>query len=443
MTSINDNNNNNSKKQLTILVAPGSFVGPIMSSIGIAEVLRDSGHRVVYAVKADWRDKLVKLNFEVELIGGGGGEQEEKDSVESNVELAQLLMGNESLLDKEIKTVDCYTGWIPELEANEPYFQDIIDRLKPDCIVCECVTLQPTIINSRCVKVYYHSNNALSMDMLIDDPRLPPARLGLSLNSDKQLWKEYRKQLNQAKQKSLNEWHSWLQSKGCPPMNETQILYPSPYANLYLAPKELDYTDIRPLPDNYYQFDYFKRTADDDDVFELPEKFRQKSGKLVYLSLGSMGSSDVDLMKRLVGMLAKSEHRFIVSKGVNHDKYELADNMWGERFVSQVKVLPIVDLFITHGGNNSITESMYFGKPMIVCPIFMDQFDNAQIVDDRGYGIRLNPYECSEQQLLQSIDKLLNDTKLAEKLAKASKRIQTDKQIEKISEIIENLVKMT
>ncbi|XP_054161697.1 NDP-glycosyltransferase YjiC-like [Oppia nitens] len=438
MTSLNNASGN--KKQLTVLVAPSGFVGPLMSAIGIGEVMRDSGHRVVFAVRADWRDKLLKLNFEVELIGDKD-EQVVKDSVEANVKESQVLIGNKSQLEKTIKSFEGYDRYkIPLVEADEPYYRDIIGRLRPDCIICEHITMSPTIINSGCVTVFYQSNSVLAMDMFIDDHRLPPSSLGLSVNSDKQLWEEYRKQINQAKQKSSKHWHSWLQSQGCPPMKENQILYPSRYANLYLAPKELDYTDIRPLPDNYYQFDYFKRTADDDDVFELPEQFRQKSGKLIYLSLGSIGSADVDLMKRLVAMLANSEHRIIVSKGVKHDKYELADNMWGERFVPQVKVLPIVDLFITHGGNNSITECMYFGKPMIVVPLFYDQYDNAQRVEDKGYGIRLNPYECSEQQLLQSIDKLLNDKQLAEKLEKVSKRIQTEKQIEKIPEIIENLI---
>ncbi|XP_054161695.1 oleandomycin glycosyltransferase-like [Oppia nitens] len=432
--------NNNSNSKLTVLLAPGAYVGPMMSAIGIGEVLRDSGHyRVVFAVMGDWREKLVKLNFEVELIG----EEQEvvRDSMEVGVEYDLGLINNDSPLDKLIKTSQSGGSYISVLEAAEPYYRAIIDRIRPDCIISDHVTMSPTIINySRCLKVFYHSNNPLGLDMIIHDTRLPPSKLGLSLNSDKQLWEEYRSQLTKAKKQGFNSWNSWLQSHGCPPLEDNLFFYASPDANFYLTPKELDYTDIRPLPDNYYQFDYFKRTAND-DVFELPEQLKHKSGKLVYLSLGSIGSAHIYLMKRLVGMLAKSEHRFIVSKGLKHDKYELADNMWGEKFVPQVKVLPIVDLFITHGGNNSITECMYFGKPMIVLPLFMDQFDNAQIVEDRGYGIRLNPFECTEQQLLQSIDKLLNDTKLAEKLAKTSHRIQTEKQIEKIPEIIDRLVK--
>ncbi|CAG2104025.1 unnamed protein product [Medioppia subpectinata] len=89
-------------------------------------------------------------------------------------------------------------------------------------------------------------------------------------------------------------------------------------------------------------------------------------------------------MKRLIAILAKSKHRFIVSKGVNHNEYDFPDNMWGDRTLPQIKVLPIVDLMITHGGNNSTTETMYFGKPMIVLPLIQDQYDNAQRVMEKG-----------------------------------------------------------
>jgi UDP:flavonoid glycosyltransferase YjiC (YdhE family) len=177
-----------------------------------------------------------------------------------------------------------------------------------------------------------------------------------------------------------------------------------------------------------------------EDTFEIPEKLRNKSGKLIYLSMGSMGGTDVELMKRLVSILSKSKHRFIVSKGPLHDQYELADNMWGEKTVPQIKVLSVVDLVITHGGNNTFTETFFFGKPMIVMPLFFDQYDNAQRIEEKGFGIRLNPYDFEENVLLESIEKLLNDEKLAQKLTNISERIQSSKSMSKVAELIENLV---
>ena len=73
--------------------------------------------------------------------------------------------------------------------------------------------------------------------------------------------------------------------------------------------------------------------------------------------------------------------------------------MWGAEFVPQTKIIPLVDLVITHGGNNTTTEALHFGKPMIVLPLFWDQYDNAQRVDELGYGVRLATYAFTDEEL--------------------------------------------
>jgi len=263
---------------------------------------------------------------------------------------------------------------------------------------------------------------------------------GLPTNREQQLWIKLREEKNDSMKHAWNNFNDWVISDGFPSLPENKFTIPSPYLNIYMFPEELDYTDLRQLPQNWYQFDYFKRSGNE-DFFEIPEKLRNKSGKLIYLSMGSMGGADVELMKRLVSILSKSKHRFIVSKGPLHEEYELADNMWGERTVPQIKVLPIVDLVITHGGNNTLTETLYFGKPMIVLPLFGDQFDNGQRLQEKGFGIRLDPYICEENELFESIDRLLNNENLSFKLDQMSKRMQKSKKIEKITELIEGLVK--
>ena len=262
--------------------------------------------------------------------------------------------------------------------------------------------------------------------------------LGLPANSDKKLWKKLREEKNEALVPTIHNFNNWLISNGFPTLPTQKLITPSPYLNIYMVPEELDYTDITKFPSNWHRFDYFMR-SEHNDKFEIPDKLKNRSGKLIYLSMGSMGGTDVELMKRLVSILSKSQHRFIVSKGPLHDQFELADNMWGEQTVPQIKVLKVCDLVITHGGNNTFTETFFFGKPMIVLPIFCDQFDNAQRLQEKGLGIRLDPYQCSETELLSSIDRLLNDKMLIKKLQKISKRIQRSKSITRVTELIEGL----
>ena len=182
-----------------------------------------------------------------------------------------------------------------------------------------------------------------------------------------------------------------------------------------------------------------------DEAFELPRRAcgPARAGS-IYLSLGSLGSADVDLMSRLVEVLSSTPHRYIVSKGPQHDLIELADNMWGREFLPQTSILPQVDLVITHGGNNTVTECLHFGKPMVVLPLFWDQYDNAQRVDELGFGTRLPTYEFEPSQLAGAIDALLDETSGADRRARAeavAKRLQASPGTVNAADLIERLAR--
>jgi UDP:flavonoid glycosyltransferase YjiC (YdhE family) len=128
-------------------------------------------------------------------------------------------------------------------------------------------------------------------------------------------------------------------------------------------------------------------------------------------------------MRKLIGSLADSRYRVIVSMGPQHEELALADNMTGEEFLPQTSILPQVDAVITHGGNNTVTECLRFGRPMVVLPLFWDQHDNAQRIDETGFGIRLDTYRHVPEDLRGSLDRLLDDPGLNERLAAMSRRL--------------------
>jgi UDP:flavonoid glycosyltransferase YjiC (YdhE family) len=111
--------------------------------------------------------------------------------------------------------------------------------------------------------------------------------------------------------------------------------------------------------------------------------------------------------------------------------------MWGAEFVPQASVIPMTDLVITHGGNNTTTESLHFGKPMIVLPLFWDQHDNAQRMDELGLGVRLDSYEFSDGEMRAALDRLLGDQALRERLDRGARQIQSRSGLDRAADLIE------
>jgi UDP:flavonoid glycosyltransferase YjiC (YdhE family) len=57
--------------------------------------------------------------------------------------------------------------------------------------------------------------------------------------------------------------------------------------------------------------------------------------------------------------------------------------------VDQLTVLRRADLFITHGGVNSVQEGLVAGVPLLVFPQVQEQVLNADRVSELGAGLRL------------------------------------------------------
>ena len=70
---------------------------------------------------------------------------------------------------------------------------------------------------------------------------------------------------------------------------------------------------------------------------------------------------------------------------------------------------PRVQIFISHGGLNSIIESVYHAKPMLIFPIHGDQPSNAAAAESKGLAIRMDIGDFSSETLLSNIDQLLHD----------------------------------
>jgi MGT family glycosyltransferase len=419
----------------TVVFFPEGAFGPTNNCVGIGDVLRRRGHRVVFIVEESFAGTLEAQGFEERLMRLTPPPEEEevpgqfwKDFIRDTAPVFR----HPTVEQLSEFIAPTFQALIDGARYVDDRLLEIVDELRPDLIVEDNVVAFPAL--PACGRPWARIASCNPAE--IKDPNLPPPFSGLPA-ADRGEWDGYW----DAYRKALGEMHGkfseFCQERGAPALPPDDFIHESPWLNLYLYPSEIDYQRARPLGPRWHNLQASVRATDPD--WELPEALAGGEGPLIYLSLGSLGSADVELMEKLIAELAATPYRVIVSKGPQADEFELAGNMAGEEFLPQTKILPEVDLVITHGGNNTVTETLYFGKPMVVLPLFWDQYDNAQRIEETGLGTRLDTYRHSGEELTAAIDRLLADRDLAARLGAMSTRLQSTKGTERAADLIEEL----
>jgi len=419
---------------LTVVFMPESAYGPTNNCIGIGKVLEQRGHRVVFAAEASWRGRLEPLGFEEDLVdlapSAEGGDQDAGQFwtdfiTETAPEFRKPTIEQ---LDTFIRPV--WESLIDGAKYCEPQLKEILARAQPDVIVEDNVSGFPALLTHGAPWVRIMSCNPLEMK----DPDLPPTFSGYPID-DPSGWADYRAEYDRTHRELWSGFNGWMLEQGAPPLPDLEFIHESEHLNLSIFPDAADYLRTRPLEDSWHRLESSVR--DTEEPWSVPEQLRDGEGSLIYLSLGSLGSADVELMRRLVDVLSRTGHRYIVSKGPRAEEFDLAGNMWGEARVPQTSIIPEVDLVITHGGNNTVTESLHFGKPMVILPLFWDQYDNAQRMHELGYGVRLATYDFSDDELTGAVDGLLADETLRSSLGALGDRIRDAGGVSHAADLIE------
>ncbi|MGN6796859.1 MAG: glycosyltransferase [Gaiellaceae bacterium] len=415
----------------TIAFFPEGAYGPTNNCVGIGDVLRRRGHRVVFIVEQSFAGTLEAQGFEERLMRLTPPPLEE----EVPGQFWKEFIRDTAPVFRQ-PTIEQLAGFIaPTFQAlvdGAKYVDDrlheIIGELEPDAIVEDNVVGFAAL--PACGRPWARIVSCNPTE--IRDRAVPPVFSGYPAD-DRSGWDEYWDAYRDAHAALHADVSGWCQERGAPPLPELEFMFESPWLNMTLYPDEIDYARARPLAATWHNLQTSVRATD------APYAIDDGDGPLVYLSLGSLGSADVELMRTLVTELADGPYCVIVSKGPQHDQFELAPNMTGAEFLPQTSILPQVDLVITHGGNNTVTESLYFGKPMVVLPLFWDQYDNAQRLHDTGFGVRLDTYGHTRDELTGAIDRLLADEALRARLSAVSARLQAVPGTEKAAGLIEQL----
>lgn len=152
-----------------------------------------------------------------------------------------------------------------------------------------------------------------------------------------------------------------------------------------------------------------------------------KGKPVIYISLGTVIKGATDFFKKSIQSFEKEDVTVILSVGKQFDIRKLGkvpEKFKVYQTVPQLSVLEQADVFVTHGGMNSVSESLVYGVPMVVIPFMADQPTNASRIEELGLGKRLDYKEVSSDLLKRTVLDMLTDRKLKECLAGMKKKME-------------------
>jgi MGT family glycosyltransferase len=317
---------------------------------------------------------------------------------------------------------DCWAAIVETAKWAEKTLPDVLEQVAPDVVCVDNVILFPAI-KRHCqqhgkpwVRIISCSENE------IEDPDIPPHLSGCG-ERDRACHAAYRARFLEEIRPIHDDFNAFLAACGEEPYPPGQFFETSPFLNLLLYPEPVKFRRRHPLDPK--RFVYLEGCVRREQPYQVPTFAAHNDGPLIYVSFGSLGSGDTALLQRIIDVIAERPYRALVNIGTYADAYgPPPPNVHLAEWFPQPSVIPQVDCVIHHGGNNSFTECLYFGKPAIIMPYVWDGHDNATRVQETGHGLKLHRYDWTPDQLVAAIERCLTDTAMRAKLAATSAHMQ-------------------
>lgn len=208
---------------------------------------------------------------------------------------------------------------------------------------------------------------------------------------------------------------------------------------LIMSPMELEFKAIKRREYHYYLGSLFENRAkinpniepDDETIYERIEKEKLKR-KIIFCSLGTRFnefSSDVSRLMNILIRIAECNDYFIIA--VAGDLINRFDKFNNDRIIfikriDQFRILKLTDLFITHGGLNSIKEAIETCTPMIILPIekHSDQPGNAARASFHKLGLKANIKTITSDYVKYLMEEIFKDELFKDRLSNFKRSTQ-------------------
>ncbi|GGG56712.1 hypothetical protein GCM10011374_19460 [Kocuria dechangensis] len=400
---------------MTLLVISPDYASHLFPLATLATAWRDVGERVVVATGPATAGLARGFGYDVEPLRLGRGSNPgviraeeqppgEDDALRGFFEATRRGAVETLAFQARARRNDLL--WHPLGVARD--VQALVERVRPDQVIVDHLAFGARLAlvgaGIRHADVVLGHPSALTVeDEVYGHPPAWPGRIRpapAELEALHRLCSEVRDEFTA-------QWNDALQqlAPGAPPSRDA---FAETGDELLLNyPRELHDDDrSRSLPAHTFLGSAVRDEAEDAEVAAWLEG---SDRPVVYVSLGSFLSVRSDVLARVAEALRGLDVRVALAAG-STDPAALGpvpDSWLVRGSLPQVTLLERAALAVSHGGNNSVTEALTAGVPLLLLPMSTDQFAGAAAVEGTGLGTVLDPNAASPAEIGEHAAELL------------------------------------
>ena len=182
--------------------------------------------------------------------------------------------------------------------------------------------------------------------------------------------------------------------------------------------------------------------ADRNETLDLPINLSEDR-KLIYITLGTILNNNLNFYHQCIDAFRDTDYQVVLAIG---NKIEVAslkplpDNIIARNYVPQLELLKHTRLMISHGGLNSVSESLYYGVPVIAIPLANDQPAVAKRLQELGAGLSLKLEDITPDSLRLHAETIISDPDYYERCNQISLSFRQAGGYEKAAEYIRTMI---
>ena len=399
--------------------------GHLIPLLSLAQELKHRGHRVTFFEKPKIKERVLQAGLEFFPIGTGAKLKQKNPAEDESSLLAELTTLGFNL-KRIVHDMQAFLEETPAALSSAG-----VNAL----IVNEVVLTGPTVAQILGLPYFIVSTSVPHIFGWDDYPLLSGYRYSSNwLSWLARVFLELSCQRMRGPIRSAID--RFRQEVGLGSVDEVESKFPC-LAHITQLPQDLD-LPRKLLPNTFSYAGPFQSRSERPSV-EFPWD-RLDGRPLVYASLGTTRNAQARIL-RLIAEACQGRHvQLVISLGNRFDPTTFVD-LPGKplvvKYAPQLELLNVADIVITHGGSNTVFETLMAGKPMIVIPLAYDQPAIAARLARLQLGEVLPVMRLTSKRIRNAIEKLQSERHYRDAAIEMQSTLQSLRGSEHAVEVIE------